>query len=56
MISSLDPTFKVGQRYTYALKETCIRIAKMAQDMGYEVTFGLDDLHMPYFEIVDPFK
>lgn len=52
----MDPTFKVGQRYTYIIKETCIRIAKRAKDMGYDVVFGMDDLNRPYFEIVDPFK
>ena len=55
-ISNMDPTFKVGQRYTYIIKETCIRIAKRAKDMGYDVVFGMDDLNRPYFEIVDPFK
>lgn len=55
VISSLDPKFKVGQRYTYILKETCIRISKRAKDMGYDVVYGTDDLGMYYFEIVDPF-
>ena len=55
MISNLDPKFKVGQRYTYILKETCIRISKIAKDMGYDVVYGTDDLGMFYFEIVDPF-
>lgn len=55
MISNLNPTFKVGQRYTYITKEACIRVAAKAKEMGFDIEYGVDDLHMFYFEIVDPF-
>lgn len=56
MYSGMNPTFKIGQRYMYITKETCMYVAKKAKDLGYDVVYGVDELRMGYyFEIVDPF-
>lgn len=48
-------TFRVGQRYTYLDKETCIRVGEIAKSHGFEIEYGVSITGRPYFIIKDPF-